>query len=181
MTPSEGSEGGAPGSDAEPCKIPQADLNTRMQKAVDAVRKAAPNAKIVLTGYCVPTKPECGGPDMTKMQVAGAKMAADNSNLVYVDISTACGGSNSKTSDAQYFVDGIHLNQRGYCKAFSMEAVQTAFGCGSGADASACADTPKSTCSSDGNSAGNKLMLGPLVAQIAAAATLVTTILSIVQ
>jgi lysophospholipase L1-like esterase len=165
----------APGGDAGPCKISQADLNTRMQKAVTNVRAAAPSAKIVLTGYCVPTVPECGGADMTKMQVAGAKMVTDNSNVAYVDISGSCGGSSPNTkSDKQYFVDGIHLNQRGYCNAFSAANVQTAFACSAGADPSTCSDVAQATCEP---SAGVTLR----TSLVAAAATVVATILAIVH
>jgi hypothetical protein len=123
------------------------DLNTRIQAAVTNVRAAVPNAKIVLTGYCVPTVPECGGADMTKYQVVGAKMETDNANVKYVDISDSCGGSSpDKAGDKQYFVDGIHINKRGYCKAFSRTDVQTAFACGAGADASKCSDTSQTSC-----------------------------------
>lgn len=174
MMPSEGADG-APGQDAGACKISQEDLNTRMQKAVTNVRAAAPNAKIVLTGYCVPTVPECGGADMTKMQTAGAKMKADNANLEYVDISGSCGGSSpSTTSDKQYFVDGIHLNKRGYCKAFSETAVQTAFSCETGADASKCGDTAQETCE---QGAGTNLQ----TSVIAAVATAMATVLMMVR
>ena len=55
-----------------------ADFTTRMQGAIDKIKKAATdvdnkNVKIVLTGYCVPTKPECDGSTDLDVPIAAMK------------------------------------------------------------------------------------------------------------
>ena len=71
----------------------------------------------------------------------------------FVDISEACGGSNTQVGEQQYFVDSIHLNKRGYCAAFSLNGLQSALGCGSG-PAYDCASTTKVGCSESTSSGG---------------------------
>ena len=72
MTPSENAAGAA-GSGAGPCEITRPQLKDRFQKVIDKVKAAAAAAsvtgyKIVMTGYCVPWKPECDGKtDMTTL------------------------------------------------------------------------------------------------------------------
>ena len=85
---------GAPGSGASPCGITKAQLVSRMQLAVDATNEAATNKgivglKIVMTGYCVPHVPECGGStQMTTLLDAFQQIANDNANVEFHDIST---------------------------------------------------------------------------------------------
>ncbi len=133
MQPQEQADG-APGAAAAPCQIASADLSARIQAAVDAVKSRAAAEtvapSIILTGYCVPHRPECGGQtDASVLQAAYTQIAASNAGVEYKDISTACGGSNTQAGDAQYFVDPIHLNKRGYCAAFTQADVFSAFGC----------------------------------------------------
>jgi lysophospholipase L1-like esterase len=139
MTPAE--DPSAPGADSGGCKMSNADFTTRMQGAIDKIKKAATdvdnkNVKIVLTGYCVPTKPECDGSTDLDVPIAAMKaIAASEANVEFYDISERCGGKSGpkdgsgKTSNSEYFVDAIHLNKRGYCKAFTMPSLQTGLGC----------------------------------------------------
>eukprot|EP00948_MAST-09A_sp_MAST-9A-sp1_P002561 g2561.t1 len=153
MTPA---ETGAPGGSAANCQISMDDLAIRMQEAVTATRDAAINAgisnvKIVMIGYCVPHVPECGGStDMTTLLDAFEKIAADNSDVTFHDISSRCGGSSPNVKgEKEYFVgDGLHLNKRGYCAAITESSVQSAFGCNaasyscSSVGMDTCADAP---------------------------------------
>ena len=67
-------------------------------------------------------------------------MANNNAKVQFVDISEACGGTFSQVGDSQYFVDdGLHLNKRGYCAAFSITGVQAALGCTGQVDPTVCA------------------------------------------
>ena len=127
--------GGGPGSDSAPCKMSTANLSSRMQSAIDGVNAAAAanamgSIKIIMTGYCVPmgavlAEIGCTKDNMATLTSAYTKMAADNANVEFHDISTAC------QQKAEYFIsDGLHLNAKGYCKSLSLSTVQTAFGCG---------------------------------------------------
>ena len=160
MNPTEASDGGA-GNTAAPCQISKADLKTRLENAVNAVKTAAAaadpaitNYKIVMTGYCVPLQPECGGQtDMSVLVSAIQEVADADSDLIkYVDISEACGGNNGKVGEQQYFADSIHLNKRGYCAAFSMADLQSALGCGS--ESYDCAATTEVGCAGSTASGG---------------------------
>ena len=57
------------------------------------------------------------------------KLASENADITFTDITTACGGSAGKTpSKAEYFLDGIHYNKRGYCMTIAKHAA-TQVGC----------------------------------------------------
>jgi hypothetical protein len=85
--------------------------------------------KIVLVGYCQPFISQCDdNNDLTPLTDALRAVANADERVEYHDISARCGG---KPSDKSHFVpDGLHLNRKGYCAAFSDASVQTAFGCG---------------------------------------------------
>lgn len=66
------------------------------------------------------------------LQNAFRDLAADDPLISFVDVSCACGGGyNDLWSDSRLFRpnDLIHINDKGYCKMFTMNAVQRAFGC----------------------------------------------------
>ena len=48
----------------------------------------------------------------------------------FVSSGSACGGGDASWSSGAYHVDNIHLNNRGYCKTWTMPAVQSALSCG---------------------------------------------------
>eukprot|EP00966_Prymnesium_polylepis_P005294 122071-Prymnesium_polylepis.1 len=52
-------------------------------------------------------------------------------DITYAGIEEVAGGKvTSKASEAKYFVnDRIHMNELGYCAAFTGSNLQTAFGC----------------------------------------------------
>ena len=141
--------GGGPGSDSAACKMSTADLSSRMQSAIDGVNAAATansmdNIKIIMTGYCVPmgavlAEIGCTKDDMATLTSAYTKMAADNANCEFHDMSAQC------QQKKEYFIsDGLHLNAKGYCKSLSLSTVQTAFGCGE--KAYDCATVKSTTC-----------------------------------
>lgn len=126
-----------------------ADLSSRMQSAIDGVNAAATansmdNIKIIMTGYCVPmgavlAEIGCTKDDMATLTSAYTKMAADNANVEFHDMSAQC------QQKKEYFIsDGLHLNAKGYCKSLSLSTVQTAFGCGE--KAYDCATVKSTTC-----------------------------------
>ena len=141
-----------------------------MKEAATAAE--VPDVKIVLTGYCVPTQPECDGKtDMSTLRTAYQEVANINAHVKYVDISEACGGNDGKKGDAQYFTDNIHLNERGYCAAFTKNAVQTELGCES--KTVSCEDVSTGTCS-----AATSLAPSLKIVTIAAIAAVATTLMS---
>lgn len=178
MTPGEDAD--APGANSGGCGISTADLKSRIQKAVTAVKEAATadgiqDIKIVMTGYCVPTQPECDGKtDASDLITAYQEIAQSDGNVQFVDISEACGGNSGKKGDVQFFTDAIHLNQRGYCAAFSLDGVQSALGCTS--QSVTCSDIPKATCSAGASLAPSTQTV--LIAAVSAmAATLMLSVL----
>ncbi len=133
MTPAENVVGqSAPGDDAAACSISAADVQTRVQAAVDNVQRLATagnlNVKIILFGYCQPFISQCpASVSLEPLSTALAAVAAATAGVEYHDVSARCGG---KPSDASYFVpDGLHLNRKGYCAVFGMDTAQTALGC----------------------------------------------------
>eukprot|EP00941_MAST-03F_sp_MAST-3F-sp1_P002324 g2324.t1 len=153
MTP--GEDTGAPGASSGGCEISTADMKSRLSPVLIKIRSAATkkngsSVKMVFTSYCVPAEPECNGKtDSSDLTQAFTELANENSDVEFADISTQCGGSMTKTGDRQYFVDQIHLNQRGYCKAFGeYQSVQTAFSCPTATFE--CSQAPR--CGGDGTS-----------------------------
>jgi len=118
------------------CSASVEDIAAKITASVNAVKAKAPTATILLTGYCVPAAPEsqdaggCGAPEKFQVIANALKQVSDaDTSLVYVDSSSACGGSATSWSPQTYFADAIHLNGRGYCKVFRQQGVQTALGC----------------------------------------------------
>ena len=163
QSPAEG--GGGPGSDSAVCKMSTSNLGSRIQAAIDGVNTAATDNgitghKIILTGYCIPTASTmtstgCTNDDMKTLSTTYTKMAADNSNVEFHDISMQC------EQKGKYFItDGLHLNKKGYCQAFSKADVQTAFGCETAAHdcttvTSTACDGVDSTASGEGGDDGS--------------------------
>eukprot|EP00930_Biecheleria_cincta_P035923 TRINITY_DN24672_c0_g1_i1.p1 TRINITY_DN24672_c0_g1~~TRINITY_DN24672_c0_g1_i1.p1 ORF type:complete len:168 (-),score=14.65 TRINITY_DN24672_c0_g1_i1:103-606(-) len=125
---------------------------------VSKVKQKAPRAKILLTGYCTPAGPggrrlgDCETPSslMADSMAAMRQVAsADPASITFVDSTAACNGSLTSWSPKAYFVDPIHLNNRGYCKLWSQTAIQTALGCD--AQVINCDNEPCETEGIDGN------------------------------
>mmetsp|Transcript_103550 Transcript_103550/g.259632 ORF Transcript_103550/g.259632 Transcript_103550/m.259632 type:complete len:279 (-) Transcript_103550:161-997(-) len=117
------------------CSSSVADLAAKITASINAVKQKAPSAKILMTGYCMPMSPEsedaaCNSPGKFNALMDAVKQAADGDSAVtLVDSTQACGGSASTWSDSKYFMDAIHLNNKGYCKLFTQAGVQTFLGC----------------------------------------------------
>jgi len=186
QSPAEG--GGGPGSDSAACKMSTADLSSRMQSAIDGVNAAATansmaNIKIIVTGYCVPmgavlAEIGCAKDDMATLTSAYTKMAADNANVEFHDISAQC------QQKKEYFIsDGLHLNAKGYCKSLSLSTVQTAFGCGEKtydcATVKSTACDGKESTSAVGNVPGSGLNLGHGMTWVTLGAAVTATMMAL--
>ena len=93
--------------------------------------------EILYTGYGYPTKDGCGGGtgpyDALNLSI---RNAIENSSyagrVTYVDISSEFVTAQSYPfSDKQWYADNIHINEAGYIKLYSIEAIQDFFECAS--------------------------------------------------
>jgi len=120
------------------CALTKANLQAKVTAAINTVKAAAPaGMKILMTGYCVPSKslsPKCGKAQFAILSAAIKAAAAADSSVTFVDISNACGANPATDtwSDNKYFSDAKHLNQAGYTHVFSLPAIQSALGCEAG-------------------------------------------------
>ena len=122
--------------DAPGCGMSQAELETRITSVLTEVKGAASAAgygaiPILATGYCQPIEAvgACASPN-TRLNDAWASVASTDPQVTFVSSGSACGGGDASWSSGAYHVDNIHLNNRGYCKTWTMPAVQSALGCG---------------------------------------------------
>jgi lysophospholipase L1-like esterase len=124
----------APGASSPKCQISRDAILKRIRPVVTDTRNAAVasgngGVQMVFTAYCGAVSPECGTSDMSKLQGVYRTLAAENSDVTFVDVGTYCGGSSTRYADRQFFKDGIHLNKRGYCSWMTRGVVQSTFGC----------------------------------------------------
>ena len=121
------------------CNLAQATLESRLQRVVDDVISAmGASVKIFATGYCVPDSNAGNCPDDATMLSAAAMIqdawtaiAAANPSVSFFDGALACDApSTSSFSPGTHHVDAIHANNKGYCRTWTMPALQTYLGCG---------------------------------------------------
>jgi len=125
--------------EAPGCAMSPTELETHLRAVVREVKTAATGAglsgiQIFATGYCQAIEPvgSCSTPETGAATIsqAWAVVAAAEPNVTFVDSLDKCGGSASTWSSGDYHVDNIHLNNRGYCRVWTMPAVQLLLGCG---------------------------------------------------
>lgn len=116
------------------CRASSDEIAAQITASIQAVKQRAPNAPIVMTGYCMPQGMEnrqsnCNSPQKFHgLMNAIRQAAAADESVIYVESVDACNGTMDSWSSGEYFFDPIHLNNRGYCKVFSQPAFQ-ALGC----------------------------------------------------
>lgn len=111
--------------------------------AIQRVKEDAPGMPIIMTGYGHPASTETAegktgcegeefGSNFDLINNIVKEAAAQAGGVQFVDgVETLFGASRSPytPSDQQYFQDGVHLNQKGYCKLWTMPEMQDFFGC----------------------------------------------------
>ena len=125
------------------CSITANELYKTLDDAVTNIAtKIAPGASTYLVpGYCIASGPASGGcatPDnmaafsevFEMMQKDGLSVEDQGINVVVTNSISECGGSESSFSDTKYFVDPIHMNDKGYCNVLTQTEVQDALSCG---------------------------------------------------
>ena len=123
--------------EVEGCAEPYTTIQTKVTNAINALRAAAPaGIQIMLIGYCTPREAYagCAGASNAAPSQAlnqGIKAAADSmTDVTYVDAGDVCGAhGTTQWSPGQYHADAIHLNTKGYCKVWTLPAVQAWLGC----------------------------------------------------
>jgi len=116
------------------CSISKAQLKSRLESSILAIKAIVPGISIVLTGYPIMAveAPCTIATFLAVVHGAMEEIAAADGAVTFWDMAELCGGTISPESqgDAQYFVeDGIHMDDNGYQKLWTNSALQLAFGC----------------------------------------------------
>jgi hypothetical protein len=115
------------------CSMTQEVVQSRVTGAINALRAAAPpGIQIILIGYCTPTgvMGDCATASQVSPLNAGIVAAANAAvDVTFVDAHNTCGGTKDEWSPGTWHMDVIHLNTNGYCKVWTLPAMQTALGC----------------------------------------------------
>jgi len=117
------------------CSATVETLKTAITSGINNIKTLVSGSpEFILTGYCMPQMggeaDGCNSPGDFENLFMALQQAAAETGVTYVESVGACGGSSSTYSEAEYFFDRIHLNNRGYCTFFARTEAQTAFGCG---------------------------------------------------
>merc|ERR1712146_63698 len=151
------------------CGIAKSVVQSNIEQVISLVQAKAPNdAKIVLSGYAVPSS-EFDCSDFSLVQsllnaaVAGAAAAK---GVTYVEATKVGGSDGTSRSNPCYFADAIHLNARGYQKLWCMSGMQSAFGC-TGTTSGVCTDDGQ--CGGSGGGATTGIPDGGVQAEVTVA------------
>jgi lysophospholipase L1-like esterase len=116
----------------EDCQVPT-NLASNLQSIFNKVRSLKPNAKIIVTGYAQLSGDTHYCPDdleiISKVNAA-LKTICESNGVTFVDNTWLFGGSISTHADSEYYYDWIHYNDKGYCRWFTDDAMQSALECG---------------------------------------------------
>lgn len=122
--------GGNDGLNSQCTKDFTADITT----VLNQMTAACSSMKIVMLGYCKPTKcfSECPGDIATNGAYLNGhvKTACDGVEAcTFIDSTNMCGGTDTAGSSGEFHIDVIHFNEKGYCTLWSDDAIRAAIGC----------------------------------------------------
>lgn len=116
------------------CLLNATSLRDKIKKVVIKITDKLPGARILLNSFSMPSAPLVGCDTQEKVMTlydAYKLVAVEYPGVVtYLEDSwRVLGGSESTWSSQNYYVDQVHMNNRGYCKVFSRDDIQELFGC----------------------------------------------------
>jgi len=131
------------------CQVPT-NMASNLQLIFNKIRSVKPDAKIIATGYAQLSRRINPGictnfsdrDAISKVAISQVntelKTICESNGVMFVDNKWLFGGSPTSYANPDYSWDYLHLNEKGYCRWFTDNAMQSALECS--ASTGACSD-----------------------------------------